>query len=57
LTGHVFCQGEITTEEVPGATSDHDLFLFCSTYEAMPMALEEALAEGMGSIASEIRSG
>ncbi|MGB7437797.1 MAG: glycosyltransferase family 4 protein [Candidatus Acidiferrum sp.] len=46
--------GEICPEGVRAAMRSCDLFLFPSTYEAMPMALLEAMAAGMPIVASDI---
>jgi glycosyltransferase involved in cell wall biosynthesis len=46
--------GEITPEEVRAVMCVCDLFMFPSTYEAMPMALLEAMAAGMPIVASDI---
>ena len=46
--------GEIPHEEVRAIMGICDLFMFPSTYEAMPMALLEAMAAGMAIVASDI---
>jgi len=46
--------GEIPHPEVGALMSACDLFLFPSSYEAMPMALLEAMAAGMAIVASDI---
>jgi glycosyltransferase involved in cell wall biosynthesis len=54
LTNRVQFLGEITPEEVRAIMHECDLFMFPSVYEAMPMALLEAMAAGMPIIASDI---
>jgi glycosyltransferase involved in cell wall biosynthesis len=46
--------GEITPEEVRAIMGVCDLLMFPSTYEAMPMALLEAMSAGMPIVASDI---
>ena len=46
--------GELAPEEVRGVMYACDLFMFPSLFEAMPMALLEAMSAGMPIIASDI---
>ena len=54
LAGRVHFLGEVTPEEVRAVMNVCDLFMFPSVYEAMPMALMEAMAAGMPIVASDI---
>lgn len=54
LEDRVTFLGEISPSEVCAVMGACDLFLFPSLYEAMPMALLEAMASGMAVVASDI---
>ena len=54
LQNRVTFLGEIGPKEVRAAMRSCDLFMFPSLYEAMPMALLEAMAAGMPIVASDI---
>jgi glycosyltransferase involved in cell wall biosynthesis len=54
LADRVRFMGEITPEQVRAVMNRCDLFIFPSLYEAMPMALIEAMAAGMPIVASDI---
>ncbi|MCU1340706.1 MAG: exopolysaccharide biosynthesis protein WecB/TagA/CpsF family [Candidatus Acidoferrum typicum] len=54
LGNRVTLLGEIPAEGVHALMHACDLFLFPSIYEAMPMALLEAMAAGMAIVASDI---
>ena len=52
LADRVRFLGEVAHEEVCAIMSECDLFMFPSAYEAMPMALLEAMAAGMAIVAA-----
>jgi glycosyltransferase involved in cell wall biosynthesis len=54
LAGRVCFMGEVAAENVRALMAACDLFMFPSAYEAMPMALLEAMAAGMPIVASDI---
>jgi glycosyltransferase involved in cell wall biosynthesis len=54
LAGRVQFLGEITPDEVRAVMNFCDLFMFPSVYEALGMALIEAMAAGMPIVASDI---
>jgi glycosyltransferase involved in cell wall biosynthesis len=54
LTDRVTFVGEVPPEDVRAIMNCCDLFLFPSLWEAMPMALLEAMAAGMPIVASNI---
>jgi glycosyltransferase involved in cell wall biosynthesis len=54
LSERIHFMGELAPEEVRGVMRACDLFMFPSLFEAMPMALLEAMATGMPIIASDI---
>lgn len=54
LAERVTFMGEVSPEEVHGIMKMCDVFLFPSLWEAMPMALLEAMAVGMPIVASDI---
>ena len=54
LADRVHFLGEVTPEEVRAVMNVCDLFMFPSVYEAMRMALIEAMAAGMPIVASDI---
>lgn len=54
IANRVHFLGELAHEEVCAVMSACDLFMFPSAYEAMPMALLEAMAAGMAIVASDI---
>jgi glycosyltransferase involved in cell wall biosynthesis len=54
LAGRVCFLGEIAPEEVRAVMNVCDLFMFPSLYEALGMALIEAMAAGMPIVASDI---
>src|SRR5271169_6758975 len=54
LADRVCFLGEIDHADVRAVMSACDLFMFPSAYEAMPMALLEAMAAGMAIVASDI---
>jgi glycosyltransferase involved in cell wall biosynthesis len=54
LADRVCFLGEITPEEVRGVMSACDLFMFPSVFEALGLALIEAMAAGMPIVASDI---
>ncbi len=54
LQGRVKFLGEIDPKDVRDVMCACDLFMFPSIYEAMPMALLEAMAAGMPIVASDI---
>jgi glycosyltransferase involved in cell wall biosynthesis len=54
LQQRVHCLGELKSEEVLELLSAADIFLFPSLYEAMPIALVEAMSFGLPVIASDI---
>ena len=54
LSERIHFMGELPPDEVRGVMRACDLFMFPSLFEAMPMALLEAMAAGMPIIASDI---
>lgn len=54
LSERIHFMGELAPEEVRGVMYACDLFMFPSLFEAMPMALLEAMSAGMPIIASDI---
>lgn len=54
LSERIHFMGELAPEEVRGVMHACDLFMFPSLFEAMPMALLEAMSAGMPIIASDI---
>ena len=57
LSGVVHFAGTVDLDEMPRACREHDVFLLPSAFEGLPLAMLQAMGEGMVPVVSDIESG